>query len=270
MLTPTQNKKSRKGKEKAGSVDVPSSLDYFHAAKHSHPQPTDPDSDDDDSSSSSTPLPELPKQKIILTGSNPLPKSLHSNLPSLVTHPSCSLPSSSGNPLLAALAKANIHSLWGVQCAVSGSLLDGRDTMCVAPTGSGKTLSYLLPTLVRLRDPERAIRERGEDRAGGIRAIVVVPTHDLAIQIQAVAKAVTSGRAWRVMVLSKATEKAVMESAPGPRGNSEEDQGDVDGEASGSDDSKIGPETPLGIDLLIATPERLHHLVDSKKLDLSQ
>jgi ATP-dependent RNA helicase DDX52/ROK1 len=283
---------SRKGKEKAN--------DDSDAAGAS-----DDESDNDEDDQETRPAP--PKQKITLSGSDPLPRSLHANLPSLTTHPSHPSTSHAGQPLLDALRSSNIHSLWGVQCAVGGCLLDDRDVMCIAPTGSGKTLSYLLPTLVRLGDPAREIRAtetqgEGEENWKGIRGLVLVPTHDLAVQIHGVFKAVSAGRKWRALVLSKATEHAVCESAPGKKftgarasknseGDSDEDgsedddideEMDSDAESTGStdefaDDQEFGPdagEAPktdaLGIDLLIATPERLHHLLEQQLVSLAR
>jgi ATP-dependent RNA helicase RhlE len=58
------------------------------------------------------------------------------------------------------------------------AILDGRDLMAAAPTGTGKTASFTLPMLQRLMD----------DQPGGrqpIRALVVVPTRELAAQVMA-------------------------------------------------------------------------------------
>ncbi|WWC95232.1 ATP-dependent RNA helicase ROK1 [Kwoniella sp. B9012] len=299
-------KKDRKGKGKASTKAIetntkslPHSLDFFgdhpsinHQTKPPIPQEeseSDSDSDASSSSSSSSSKTAPPVQKITLTGPEPLPKSLHTNLPSLVNHPSVSLSSREGEPLLKALKGANINSLWGVQCSVGGCLLEGKDTLCIAPTGSGKTLSYILPTLVRLRDPSRSLRNiENEVKGHGIRALILVPTHDLAIQILNVTKAVTKGRSWRSMVLTKATEKAVCDSSPGTalddseenveddgERNEDEEEGseDDDEESTGSVDEfaqpKSGNPTGLGIDFLIATPERLHHLLESKRISLA-
>jgi ATP-dependent RNA helicase DDX52/ROK1 len=274
---------------------LPAALNFFsdHLAptaesrpgkQSKRPRGEDESDSDSESEASSSVIPHPPQQKITITGSDPLPKSLHSNLPSLVSHETSTLPSSAGRPLLRALDKANIHSLWGVQCAVGGCLLEGKDTICVAPTGSGKTLSYVLPTIVRLGEPARNLR--GREKGRGVRALVLVPTHDLAVQIHSVIKAVTSGRAWRCMVLSKATEKAVCESSPGPKQgadpvedeNEDEDGGmddteeEDDGSGEESDDNESRPQSngdrSLGIDILIATPERLHHLLESGRLSL--
>ncbi|KAL7421470.1 RNA-dependent ATPase rok1 [Cryptotrichosporon argae] len=287
------SKADKKGKTKE---TLPASLNFFGdktaSASSSTTKPVKrkaADSDasgEDDDSEAEPDVPAPPKQKITLSGLDPLPASLTPSLDSLFTHHPASL---LRGPLLRALKRANIHSLWGVQCAVGGALLAGRDTMCVAPTGSGKTLSYVLPTLVSLQAPARKLR--GQQGGRGVRALVVVPTHDLAVQIREVVQAVGQGRGWRVLVLSKATEKAVCQAAPGDGKRkvrdgdadsdvaSEEEDDDAassegrnsaegdseaehDGEASTSSDA-------LGIDVLIATPERLHHLLDNGRLSLA-
>ncbi|KAF7184942.1 ATP-dependent RNA helicase dbp6, partial [Pseudocercospora fuligena] len=59
------------------------------------------------------------------------------------------------------------------------------DIAVSAPTGSGKTISYLLPII-------QALRKKGSDR-GRLRALIIVPTRELALQVDAVAKALSSG-----------------------------------------------------------------------------
>src|SRR3712207_3245058 len=54
--------------------------------------------------------------------------------------------------------------------------LEGRDVLGRAPTGTGKTAAFMLPTLNRLRGKE------------GLRALVVCPTRELAIQVAESAK----------------------------------------------------------------------------------
>lgn len=284
LFTPKPAKPSRKGKEKATAG--PSRTDGSDG--------TDDDSSNDGEDEEDT-RPAPPKQKITLSGVEPLPKSLHANLPSLTTHENHPSTSHAGQPLLHALRTANIHSLWGVQCAVAGCLLSGTDVMCIAPTGSGKTLSYLLPTIVQLGDPARELRdESGAEKpeGRGIRSLVLVPTHDLAVQIHGVFKAISTGRKWRSMVLSKATEHAVCESAPGKKftgvkaSKGESSSGDEDEELDeelGSDAESTGSTdefasvqgdvvdtNALGIDLLVATPERLHHLHERQLVSLSR
>ncbi|HYH79627.1 MAG TPA: DEAD/DEAH box helicase [Longimicrobium sp.] len=54
--------------------------------------------------------------------------------------------------------------------------LEGRDVLGRAPTGTGKTAAFMLPTLHRLRGKE------------GLRALVICPTRELAIQVAESAK----------------------------------------------------------------------------------
>ncbi|ORY26051.1 P-loop containing nucleoside triphosphate hydrolase protein [Naematelia encephala] len=238
-----------------------------HSKKRSKSQASD-ESESDSDEEEHRPAP--PQQKVTLTGVEPLPKSLHTNLPSLITHETSPTTSKAGAPLLNSLRKAGIRSLWGVQCAVGGSLLEGRDTMCIAPTGSGKTMAYVLPTLVRLQHPSRLLK--GKEEGAGIRSIILVPTYDLAVQIETVVKAVTSERPWRCLVLTKATEVSICESSPGPNGargtdsDGEDEEHEEESEAEGN--ASKGP--TLGLDILIATPERLHHLLQEGRISLSK
>jgi superfamily II DNA/RNA helicase len=73
-------------------------------------------------------------------------------------------------------------------------ILDGKDCVVQAQTGSGKTLCYLLPLLARV-DPSRA----------AIQALVVVPTRELGLQVARVAKRLCAGSAQdgkKIMVMT--------------------------------------------------------------------
>ncbi|OCT53994.1 ATP-dependent RNA helicase DBP3 [Cladophialophora carrionii] len=61
-----------------------------------------------------------------------------------------------------------------IQSAAWPFLLSGRDVVGVAETGSGKTLAFGLPLVVRLG---------GLKKKKGIRAVIVAPTRELAIQV---------------------------------------------------------------------------------------
>ena len=52
----------------------------------------------------------------------------------------------------------------------------GRELLCVAPTGSGKTAAFLIPLLARLRIPSKGSASKAP------RALVVLPTRELAQQ----------------------------------------------------------------------------------------
>ncbi|KAJ1863322.1 hypothetical protein LPJ73_000550 [Coemansia sp. RSA 2703] len=72
-----------------------------------------------------------------------------------------------------------------VQAAGVPVLLAGKDALLAAETGGGKTLAYALPLISMLRAEESAGVERRERRP---RALVLVPSRQLAIQVAGVFK----------------------------------------------------------------------------------
>lgn len=84
--------------------------------------------------------------------------------------------------VLTALSRQDITSPNRVQMESIPALLEGRDVVIQSPTGSGKTIAFLIP-----------IVERFALRAPGPRALVVAPTRELAIQVDAVFKSLDSG-----------------------------------------------------------------------------
>ncbi len=72
-----------------------------------------------------------------------------------------------------------------IQCAAFGATLAGRDVLALAPTGAGKTAAFLLPIFQRwLANPAVT-----QDHPRRLRAVVLVPTRELAAQIAAAAQA---------------------------------------------------------------------------------
>ena len=80
------------------------------------------------------------------------------------------------------LEKFNISALNPMQIEARKAIYAGNDVVLLSPTGSGKTLAFLLPLIERL-DP----------KAEGIQAIVLVPSRELAMQIEQVARQLGSG-----------------------------------------------------------------------------
>lgn len=75
-------------------------------------------------------------------------------------------------------------------------MLKGRDVMSCAPTGSGKTVAFLLPILQDLKKPEKKI---------SYRALIIAPTRELAQQIAREANHLSQDTKLRINVLTKAT-----------------------------------------------------------------
>jgi superfamily II DNA/RNA helicase len=84
--------------------------------------------------------------------------------------------------LTAALEKGGITSAFPIQAATLPDCLAGRDVCGKAPTGSGKTLAFGLAVLSRL-EAKPQVKRRGRQHPS---ALVLVPTRELAAQIEAV------------------------------------------------------------------------------------
>jgi ATP-dependent RNA helicase DDX52/ROK1 len=78
-------------------------------------------------------------------------------------------------------------------------LLEGQDLLACAPTGSGKTISYVLPILHRLKSSSKRCKKKGE----GCRALVVVPTRELAAQIYREFNKLSTGKKFTIRILTK-------------------------------------------------------------------
>ncbi|WP_194973874.1 DEAD/DEAH box helicase [Aquiflexum lacus] len=83
--------------------------------------------------------------------------------------------------LLAAISKAKYDSPYPIQLEAIPAILQKKDLLGIAPTGSGKTASYVLPILQMLLEKE--VPQNRE-----IPVLVIVPTRELAAQVQEVVK----------------------------------------------------------------------------------
>ncbi len=83
-------------------------------------------------------------------------------------------------PLVAVLDDTGITTPFPIQAAALPDALAGRDILGRAKTGSGKTLGFSLPLVARLAG--------GRTAPGRPRGLVLVPTRELATQVQAVLK----------------------------------------------------------------------------------
>ncbi len=78
--------------------------------------------------------------------------------------------------LLTAIQRANYDSPYPIQVEAIPAVLQQKDILGLAPTGSGKTAAYILPILQQLLQHE-APRDRQ------VPVLVLVPTRELAIQV---------------------------------------------------------------------------------------
>ena len=113
-----------------------------------------------------------------------------------------------------------------VQMQAVPVMLERRELLACAPTGSGKTAAYLVPVLQHLREPRNA----------GCRALVLAPSRELARQIALEATRLAAGTGLRVRCLDKA--KRAADGTPRP----------------------VSPK----YDLLVSTPNRLIYLLDAE------
>lgn len=86
----------------------------------------------------------------------------------------------------AALAKLGITALTPMQEAALSACRESNDVILLSPTGTGKTLAYLLPLIERLKPGVE-----------GVQAMVIVPSRELALQIDSVMKSMALP--WKAM-----------------------------------------------------------------------
>ena len=79
-------------------------------------------------------------------------------------------------PLLRALDELGYATPTPVQLQAIPAVLSGRDVMAAAQTGTGKTAAFALPLLQRLANGSRV-------KPNHIRALVLAPTRELAVQV---------------------------------------------------------------------------------------
>ncbi len=81
-----------------------------------------------------------------------------------------------------ACQRLGIQSLNAMQQACIETCSKGQDVILLAPTGSGKTLAYLIPLFSRI-----------QPQAARTQALIIVPTRELAQQVEQVARTIASG-----------------------------------------------------------------------------
>jgi len=82
-----------------------------------------------------------------------------------------------------------------IQMQATTIMLHKRDLIACSPTGSGKTLSFIIPILHALKAPMKK----------GFRAVIISPTRELAQQIYREFQTIAKGKPFKFCLLSKAT-----------------------------------------------------------------
>lgn len=137
-------------------------------------------------------------------------------------------------PLVTALKEQNYTEPYPIQQQAIPAILDGKDVLGIAQTGSGKTAAFALPVLTNLAQASSSRNRRVE-------ALVLVPTRELASQVRAVFHTFGSVLPERIKTMA------------------------VYGGVS------INPQMKalIGVRILVATPGRLLELVESNAVQLS-
>ncbi len=138
-------------------------------------------------------------------------------------------------PLMRALADTGYTIPTPIQAQAIPALLEGRDLLGLAETGTGKTAAFALPILQRLAAEDKRPRPRTT------RALILAPTRELAIQISESFR--TYGKHLRLA-------QAVVFGGVGMRPQVEA--------------------AHRGLDILVATPGRLLDLIGGKHLSLAE
>ncbi len=138
------------------------------------------------------------------------------------------------NTLVAALAEQQYTTAYPIQTAAIPAILQKKNILGIAKTGSGKTASFVLPILANLQGSALAKNRHPL-------VLVLVPTRELAIQVTEVFNTFSKALLDRVKTLT------------------------VYGGVS------INPQMMAmnGVQVLVATPGRLLDLIDSKAVHLS-
>lgn len=115
-------------------------------------------------------------------------------------------------------------------------VLKGEDVLAIAQTGTGKTAAFAIPIIEKLH-----VKKKSQSRKDGIKALVMVPTRELAIQIDEVFQSITQNTRVKSFCVFGGVEQ----------------------------DPQI-QKLEKGIDVLIATPGRMFDLVSQGYLKLNR
>lgn len=120
-----------------------------------------------------------------------------------------------------------------IQFKAIPSILNGEDVMAIAQTGTGKTAAFAIPIIHYLESVKREHE--------GIRALVMAPTRELAVQIQGVFSAIAKYTDLKILAL-----------------------------VGGLEQERQIKELQTGIDILVATPGRMFDLIYQRHVKITK
>ncbi|KAJ9407677.1 hypothetical protein DTO045G8_4689 [Paecilomyces variotii] len=129
----------------------------------------------------------------------------------------------------------------------SGSEGSEPDLLIVAPTGSGKTLSFLIPAINKI---VRQHHENPEER--GISSIIVAPTKELAGQIVNEGRKLTLGTGVKITLMKKGMRVVEREEDDEKEDSEESSESEEEAKADAKKNSKKSTVTKS--DILVTTP----------------
>lgn len=138
---------------------------------------------------------------------------------------------------------------------------DGVDFLAVAPTGSGKTISFLIPAINNI------MRRRAKENLHGIHeleAVIVAPTRELAYQIANEGHKLVQGTGIKIVGMKKGMRLAAEQQVLAEE--SSEDEADEADEDPESEDDKAASKKPKAVtkaDILVTTPLLLLNFLTS-------
>ncbi|KAL2137886.1 hypothetical protein VTI28DRAFT_7919 [Corynascus sepedonium] len=159
---------------------------------------------------------------------------------------------------------------------------NGADFLAVAPTGSGKTITFLIPAI------DGVLRRRAEQQRPNdehvLEAIVVAPTRELASQIVNEGRKLAIGTGVRVVLMKRTLKLAAEETVENKQSRDEEEESgkeesecedeDEEEEESADDDDESEKEEgkktkgeskpPAKVDILVTTPKILLNFLSGK------
>ncbi len=105
------------------------------------------------------------------------------------------------------LAAANFATPTPVQAAAIPPALEGRDVLATAATGTGKTLSFLIPMIQQMDSNPLPAPPPGKRQVKPIRALILLPTRELAMQVlESYGKIVSNAKSDAVLVCGGLSE----------------------------------------------------------------